>query len=185
MQARGQLLLASAGAPALEEIAVGFIREGARRNGKGDAAANQAAQQVALRLYEQLVSERDGNAKSKLTLARLYENTGESQKAAALYTDELQANAGSLAALRGLGRIAEADKRLPDAVGYWQRLAKAVRAGDAPWYEAQYEIARLTQAMGKKADACDQLEQLKPAMPGLSDADLRTKLDALYQQACR
>ena len=185
VQARGQLLLASAGAPAIEEIATGFIREGARRNGKGDPGANQAAQQVALRLYEQLGSERDGNAKSKLTLARLYENTGESQKAAAIYAEELRANPGSPVALRGLGRIAEADKRLPEAVGYWQQLAKSVRAGDAPWYEAQYEIARLTQAMDKKEDACTQLQALKPAMPGLSDADLRAKLDALYQHACR
>ncbi len=87
--------------------------------------------------------------------------------------------------MRGLGRIAEADKQLPEAIGYWQQLAKTVRAGDAPWYEAQYEIARLTQAMDKKEDACNQLQALKPAMPGLSDADLRTKLDALYQQACR
>ena len=179
VKARGQLLLASAGAPALEEIAVGFIREGARRNGRGDAAANQSAQQVALRLYEQLTAERDGNAKSKLTLARLYENTGESQKAAAIYAAELQANANSPAALRGLGRIAEAEKRLSDAVGYWQRLASALRAGDAPWYEARYEVARLTHAMGKQAEACDDLQQLKPAMPGLSDADLRTKLDKL------
>ena len=86
--------------------------------------------------------------------------------------------------MRGLGRIAEAEKQLPDAIGYWQQLGKAVRAGDAPWYESSYEVARLTQAMGKKKESCDQLEQLKPAMPGLSDADLRKKLDELYKQVC-
>ncbi|HXQ23828.1 MAG TPA: tetratricopeptide repeat protein [Candidatus Acidoferrales bacterium] len=182
--AHGQVLLASLGAPAIEDLAVSFIRDGARRNGKGDTAANQAAQQVALRLYEQLVSDSEGSGKAKLTLARLYENTGELEKAAALYSEALQSNGNSSAALRGLGRIAESEKRFADAVGYWRQLGKTVRAGDAPWYESNYEVARLTQAMGKKKEACDQLEELKPAMPGLSDADLRKKLDELYKQAC-
>src|SRR5262249_4507780 len=81
----GPLPLAILGAPAIEELAVGFVREGARRNGKGEAGANQAAQQVALQLYEQLVSDSEGSAKAKLTLARLYENTGELKKAQGLY----------------------------------------------------------------------------------------------------
>jgi tetratricopeptide (TPR) repeat protein len=184
VKAHGQLLAASIGAPAIEDLAVSFLRDGARRNGKGDAPGNQAAQQVALRLYEQVVSDSEGSGKAKLTLARLYENTGDLQKASALYAETLQANANSAAALRGLGRIAEAEKRLPDAINYWQQLGKAVRAGDAPWYESNYEVARLTQAIGKKRESCDQLEQLKPAMPGLSDADLRKKFDALYKQVC-
>jgi TolA-binding protein len=184
VKAHGRLLVASLGAPVIEDLAVSFVRDGARRNGKGDAAANQAAQQVALRLYEQVVSDSEGSGKAKLTLARLYENAGDLQKASALYMETLRANASSAAALRGLGRIAEAEKRLPDAINYWQQLGKAVRAGDAPWYESGYEVARLTDAMGKKKQSCDQLEQLKPAMPGLSDADLRKKLDALYKQVC-
>jgi len=184
VKARGALLVSTLGPPAVEDLAVGFVREGARRNGKGETGANQAAQQVALRLYEQLVSDSEGSGKAKLTLARLYENTGDLKKSAALYTETLQANAGSGAALRGLGRIAEAEKRFGDALGYWQTLGKAVRAGDVPWYEANYEVARLTNAMGKKKESCDQLEQMKPAMPGLSDADLRKKLDELYKQVC-
>lgn len=185
VQAHGKALLASAGAPAIEDLATGFIREGARRNGKGDAAANQGAQQAALHLYELLVADSEETGKAKLTLARLYENTGEFDKSAALYAEILKANSTSPVALRGLGRIAEAQHRLADALGYWQQLAKTVRPGDAPWYEGSYQVARLTQAMGRKKESCDLLEQIKPAMPGLSDADLRTKLDSLYQQACR
>lgn len=185
VQAHGPALLASAGAPAIEDLAVAFIREGARRNGKGEPAANQAAQQVALHLYELLVSEKEGAGKAKLTLARLYENTGELDKSAGLYREILTTNPNSPPALRGLGRIAETQRRLPDAIKYWQQLASAVHPGDAPWYEGNYEVARLTQAMGKKKETCELLEQLKPTMPGLSDADLRQKLDTLYQQACR
>lgn len=185
VKAHGPLLLASAGGPAIEDLAVGFIREGARRNGKGEPAANQAAQQVALHLYELLVSDSEGPSKARLTLARLYENTGELDKSAALYAEILKTNASSPIALRGLGRIAEAQNRLPDAVNYWQQLAKTVRPGDAPWYEGSYQVARLTRAMGRKKESCALLEEMKPAMPGLSDADLRQKLDNLYQQACR
>jgi TolA-binding protein len=185
VKAHGPLLLASAGGPAIEDLAMGFIREGARRNGKGEAAANQAAQQVALHLYELLVSDSEGPSKVKLTLARLYENTGELDKSAALYSEILKTNAASPIALRGLGRIAEAEDRLADAISYWQQLAESVRPGDAPWYEGSYQVARLTNAMGKKKESCASLEQMKPAMPGLSDADLRQKLDNLYQQVCR
>ena len=83
---------------------MGFIREGARRNGKGEAAANQAAQQVALHLYELLVADSEGPSKAKLTLARLYENTGELDKLRwAPYAEILKANAASPIALRALG----------------------------------------------------------------------------------
>ena len=185
VRAHGQSLLVSAGPQTIEDVAVGFIREGARRNGKGDHAANQAAQQVALRLYELLATDSDGSSKSKLTLARLYENTGEADKAATLYSEVLKADANSLAALRGLGRTAEAQAHTAEALGYWQQLVQAVRPGDAPWYEGNYEVARLTAAAGKKQQACTRLDEMKPAMPGLSDADLRKKLDDLYQRTCR
>ena len=152
VKAHGPLLLSSLGAPAIEDLAVGFVRDGARRNGKGDAAANQAAQQVALRLYELLVSDSEGSGKAKLTLARLYENTGDLKKAAALYTETLQANANSPAALRGLGthrRSGEALARCASATGnsWARRCAPAMRR----WYEEQLR--------GRAPDAGDGQEE--------------------------
>jgi pentatricopeptide repeat protein len=185
VSAHGPLLVPAFGTAAVEELAVGFVREGARRKNKEGAGANQAAEQVASQLYQLLVTDSDGSNKSKLTLARLYENTNQLKKSADLYGEILRANGDSPAALRGLGRIAEAEKRLPDARGYWQQLIKVMRGGDVGWYEGQYEVARLTEAMGMKQESCTQLEQLKPAMPGLSDADLRKQLDVLYQRVCR
>jgi len=136
-----------------------------------------------LRLFELLPADED-DAKASLTKARLYETTGEPQKAAVLYEAVVRDNPQSLAALRGLGRIAETDGRLPAAVGYWQQIVTAARPGDAPWYEGRYEVARLTQAMGKPRESCTQLQELKPAMPGLGDADLRKKFDELYRLVC-
>jgi TolA-binding protein len=185
VKAHGPLLLASLGAPAIEELAVNFVRDGARRNGAGDPAANQAAQQVALRLYELVVGDSEGSNKTKLTLARLYEDTAQVDKSAALYSEVFKADPNSLTALRGLARTAEAQHRVPEALGYWQQMSKSVRPGDLPWYEGNYEVARLTAASGNNKQSCDLLEQMKPSMPGLSDADLRKKLDDLYQRACR
>ena len=185
VKAHGPLLLSSVGTPTVENLALGFVREGARRRSKGDQTANHAAQQVALHLYELLVSESEGTDKDKLTLARLYENTAEPGKAAALYSEILKRNVNSLTALRGLGRTAEAQHQIADALRYWQQLTAAVRPGDVPWYEGSYQIARLKHSAGETQQACELLEQLKPAMPGLSDADLREQLDALYEQACR
>jgi tetratricopeptide (TPR) repeat protein len=179
----GPQLLAAVGPKGVDDLAVGFVREGARRRPTDGADANVAAQRTALRLYE-LVPAEDSNAKGTLTKARLYETTGEPQKAAALYETVLGENPQSLAALRGLGRIAEAEGRLPAALGYWQQIVAAARPGDAPWYEGRYEVARLTQATGKPRDACTQLQELKPAMPGLGDPELRKKLDALYREVC-
>jgi tetratricopeptide (TPR) repeat protein len=185
VKAHGPLLLASLGATGIEDLAVAFVREGARRRAKEGEQTNRAAQQVALALYEQLATEGDAGSKAKLTLARLYENTGEPQKAQDLYAEILRANAASTPALRGLARIAEAQGRPSDALGYWQQFSGIVRPGDAPWYEGKYQVARLTSATGKRKDACEQLEQLRPAMPGLSDATLRQQLNDLYQQVCK
>ena len=51
---------------------------------------------MALRLYEQLVSDNEGSGKAKLTLARLYENTGDLKKAGGAVRGSLQANANSV-----------------------------------------------------------------------------------------
>jgi len=184
VKAHGALLVSAVGRLGVEELAVGFIREGAKRRARDGDAANAAAQKVALGLYEQLADGADGNTKTALTLARLYETTGELPKAAALYA-EVQQKGPSPAALRGLARIAEAEKRPADAIGYWKQFAALVRPGDAPWYEGQYQVARLTQVTGNAKGACEQLEALKPAMPGLSDVDLRRQIGELYESACR
>jgi hypothetical protein len=39
--------------------------------------------------------------------------------------------------------------------------------------------------MGNASESCEQLQELRPAMPGLSDANLRADLSRLYEQVCR
>jgi len=181
----GAVLRGEGQGESVEALANGFRKEGVRLKVRGDAAGGQAADQVALRLYELVLADSEVNNKTKLTLARLYQDSDDFPKATGLYQQVLNGDGNSLTALRGLARIAESEHQLGGALGYWQRFTKVVRPGDLPWYEGSYEVARLTLATGKKDQSCDQLNQLKPAMPGLTDADLRGKLDQLYKQACK
>lgn len=169
----------------VEELATGFAKAGAKKKAQ-DPAAAKAASQVALALYEVAIPQ-DGvsDDKKKLTLAHLYESTDEPQQAETLYKEVLVRTDGSLPALRGLARLAEDRKDVAGASDYWKRYSGATRPGDAPWYEGQYQQARLLVGRGDKKGGCAMLDQLKPAMPGLSDADLRDKLNDLYKQACK
>src|SRR6185369_3276325 len=66
LQQHGAVLAKQFDAHTIEDLAVGYIRAGAR-----DKANNDAAQQVALALYELLPAEGDAASRNKLTLARL------------------------------------------------------------------------------------------------------------------
>lgn len=179
----GDALIADYGPAVVEELAVAFVREGARRS--AEPGANEKAQRIALALQDRLPMEGDTSGRLRLTRAKLRENLGDAMGAATLYREVLSLQPGSLPARRGLARLAEAGGDLAAAQSEWNAVREASRPGDAPWYEAHYETARLAHARGDSRAACRQLEQLKPAMPGLSDVDLRGRLDALYQKACR
>jgi len=180
----GEVLITALGGAAIEDLAVGFVRAGARLASPDDKQASDAAQRVAAVLYERLVASEDAGARTKLTLARLRENAGALEEAVALYSEVLADSAVSTTALRGLARIAEAQNRYDDALGYWKRLGEAVKPGDLPWYESRYEQARVEDHRGDGAAACKILEALRPAMPGLLDDDLRSKLTTLYDRIC-
>lgn len=183
-EAHAALLLADLGTNAIEDLAGSFIRAGARRAGEGNRAASDTAQAVAAALYAPIVGQGDAPARTQLTLARLRENAGRLDEAAALYAAVLEASAVSTTALRGLARIAEARERYDDALGYWVKLGAAGKPGDLPWYESHYEQARVYDARGDAASSCKLLGGLRAAMPGLQDAVLREKLNALYERVC-
>ena len=185
VQAHGAFLAGDGRADTIEEVATSFAKAGAKKK-VDDPNAAKTANQIALRLYE-LAAPQDGapDDKHTLTLARLYENTEQPEQAEALYKQVLSRTDGSAPALRGLARLAEGRKDLAGASEYWKRYTAATRPGDLPWYEGQYEQARIVLARGDKKGGCALLDQLRPAMPGLSDADLRQKLNELYQQSCK
>ena len=169
---------------AIDGIASAYAKAAARRTAQGDAGAATASR-VALALYQIVDTAGGGTApKQKLTEAHLQEATGNWEAAAALYREVLQADGNSLIALRGLAHVEEAQGKTADALAHWTAFTTKARPGDPAWYRGQYEQARLTLATGDKVRSCTLLTTLRPSMPGLSDADLRAELDALYKQAC-
>lgn len=178
----GDDLLATLGPEALEKIAVGLIRQGAR---SGGGVVNEEAQKAAIEIYRRLAGADGARARVSLTLARLLENTGAVLEAKGVYEKALANNPKSLSAQRGLARIAEAEGRHDDALDRWRTLSETVRAGDVVWYETNYEVARLEEVVGRTSDSCATLEAIRPSMPGLQDPELRAKLSTLYDQVCQ
>jgi len=166
----------------LDGLATGFARAAARRKAAGDAAGAAAAAKTALALYG-LVGER-GGGKQQLAMAHLQENSGDLDGAAQMFAAALAAAPDNLVALRGLARIEEAQGKRSAAQARWATYTSRSRPGDSGWFQGEYQQARLELAGGKKADSCQRLTKLRPAMPGLSDADLRRDLTALYARAC-
>jgi hypothetical protein len=170
---------------ALEGLAAGYAKAAARRKAQGDAAGAEAASRAALALYQ--IADSTGvsaDAKQRLTVARLHENAGEWDAAAEAYQQILRDDAGSVVALRGLAHAEEQQGKAADALGHWVAYTERAHPGEPGWYQGQYQQARLLCASGDKARCCELLTRLRPAMPGLTDSDLRGDLNALYKQAC-
>jgi tetratricopeptide (TPR) repeat protein len=169
----------------VENLASEFMKAGARRREHGAPDEARAAETVARVLFEALPEEAAGQTKRKLTLARLYESAGQMESAEKTYDEVLRDNGDSVAAVRGLAHVAEERRDLAAAAGYWKRFTEMVRPGDQPWYEGNFHQAQIAFRRGDARAACDTLEKLRPAMPGLSDANLRGQINELYGQACR
>lgn len=182
---RAPLLVTEYGTSEVEQLAALFVRAGTEKKNQGESGADIAAQRVALQLYRALVDADPTQTKFLFGLARLYENTGDPSRALELYEQVLTREPASLPTLRALARLTEARGDSETAKQYWQRYTSAARPGDAPWYEGTYQLARLEGATGDARGACARLDGLKPAMPGLSDRELRQQLDQLYQRLCR
>ncbi len=169
----------------VEALAVRFIRAGTARRNQGEAGADVAAQRVALQLYQGLAAAGKLGESSELALARLYETTGNLERAEELYRKALTEKPNSLPLLRQLARLLEARGQTREALELWTRYAEAARPGDGPWYEGQYQLARLDKELGSPRAACQRLQNMKSAMPGLSDRELRSRLEQLYNEVCR
>ena len=170
---------------AIEGLATSYAKAGSRRKAQGDAAGAETAARVALALYQVLDGAgTSGDTKQKLTVARLHESTNNWQAAAAIYREILQADGNSLVALRGLAHAEAEQGKTADALALWASYTEKSRPGDPSWFRGQYEQARLMVASGDKQKSCDLLTKLRPAMPGLTDTDLRGQLNDLHKQAC-
>lgn len=172
-------------ADAIEGLAIGYAKAGARRKGQGDAAGAESAAKVALALYGVLDGDgAGGDAKRRLSVARLHESSNDWAAAVRVYQDVLQADPNSLVALRGLAHAEAEQGNTAGALAHWVTYTEKSRPGDPGWFRGQYEQARLLLASGNKPKSCELLTKLRPSMPGLTDADLRGQFTELHKNAC-
>jgi tetratricopeptide (TPR) repeat protein len=185
VERNGAALAAEGRADAVDRLAAGFVKAGARRAAAGDAAGARAPRRTALGLYR-VLDEIDGgpDPARQLVMARLEETTGDLAAAEKLYAAVLIADQGSLAGLEGLARVAEARGDRAAALGHWERFAAAARPGDAAWYRGRYEEARLRLDQGEKREACRLLADVRGTITGLRDPTLRERLGEL-QKRCK
>jgi hypothetical protein len=169
---------------ALEGLAASYAKAGTRRKADGDAAGAESASRVALALYGMVDGGGAGDVKQQLAVARLHETANNWEAAEAVYRGLLDKDASSQLALRGIARAEEARGKTAEALAHWVAYTDKSRPGDSGWYQGQYQQARLLLASGDRQRSCALLTTLRPAMPGLTDADLKRDLDAVYKQAC-
>jgi tetratricopeptide (TPR) repeat protein len=178
----GELLAEEAQFDALRALAASYAETGRMSESRQEAAA---AARVAVALYG-LVDRAGGaspNLRQKLSIAQLEEKAGNLDAAATAYGEVLDHNPGSVAALRGLARIAEARSEPERALEYWTAYTDKVRPGDAGWFRGQYEQARLHMVAGNPRETCRRLSALRTAMPVLQDERLRSLLKKLFDDA--
>ncbi len=167
---------------ALRSLASSFAKAGRMSKSESDAAP---AARVAVALYA-VVSAAGGEApglRQRVSIAQLQEKAGDLESAAAAYREVLGVNPNTLAALRGLARIVEAQGDAKKALVHWRAYTDKVRPGDTGWFRGQYEQARLTLAAGDQGEACKRLTALRTAMPGLKDDEIRSSLKDLFADA--
>lgn len=167
---------------ALRTLAASFAKTGRMSEAPADAAA---AARVAVALYA-LAAEAGGEAPSlrqRVSIAQLQEKAGEWDAATATYSEVLEQNSNTLAAWRGLARIAEAQGDRKRAMEHWVAYTDKIRPGDDGWFRGQYEQARLLFDGGDAVETCKRLTALRTAMPGLKDDEIRAALKELFANA--
>lgn len=179
---QGELLAREKQVEALRVLAASFAETGRMSESREEAAA---AARVAVALYE--VVDRAGgespDLRQKLSIAQLEEKAGRLDAAATAYGEVLDRNPSSVAALRGLARIAETRSEPERALEYWAAYTDEVRPGETGWFRGQYEQARLHMVAGNPGETCRRLSALRTAMPVLQDERLRGLLAELSEDA--
>ncbi len=182
VQVSGQALVEEGRAAELRTLANAYAKSGRLSESPTDAAP---AARVAVALFD-LAGQAGGEEASlrqRVSIAQLQEKAGQLDAAAATYASVVAQNPNTLAALRGLARIAEAKDDPGKALEYWVTYTDKVRPGDTGWFRGQYEQSRLALAKGDKAATCERLGALRAAMPGLKDEEIREALKKLFSDA--
>ena len=174
----------------LDDLATRVLTTAARLQAGGQAAEAAAGKRAVRALCERALASKDAGAlgpvvrrRLQSTLAALYEEAGEHEKALVLYREILATAPDVLSARAGAARLLEGQGRPADARALWDEIA-TTDPGKAGWLEAHYQSARLSLALGEPARACAVLRQVPPAMLVNANSDTPKRIQELLRTRC-
>ena len=174
----------------LDDLVTRFLTRAAQVKASGKSDEATSGKRAALLLSERALASKqtDGlspSVRRRLgsTLAHLYEEAGERDKALALYREIIAAVPGAVSARAGAARILESQGKAADARALWDEITEAP-SGKPGWLEAHYQSARLSVELGDPGRACTVLRQVPAGMLVNANADTPRKIQQLLRTAC-
>jgi tetratricopeptide (TPR) repeat protein len=175
----------------LDDVTTRIITTAAREQASGNEEAATAGRRAARLLAERALASPGAASlpapttrRLQATLASLYEQQGEPEKALALYRAVLARDPDSVSARAGAARILEAQGKVADARALWDEVVAAPQ-GKSGWLEAHYQSARLSVALGDAPRACTVLKEVPQSMLVGSNAETPRKIQDLLRSSCR
>ena len=175
----------------LDDIATRFLTTAARLEAAGKHDEAEAGKHAALRLTERALAAKDADSMTPIvkrrlrsTLAALYEESGQRDRALEVYRQVLASEPDVVSARAGAARILEAQGKPQDARALWDEIL-ASPAGKPGWLEAHYQSARLSVASGDAQRACTVLKDVPPDLLNNSNGDTPKKIQDLLRTHCQ
>ncbi len=175
----------------LDDIATRFLTTAARLEAAGKHEEAEAGRHAALRLTERALASKDADGMSPIvrrrlrsTLAALYEESGQRDRALGVYRELLASEPDVVSARAGAARILEAEGKPQDARALWDEILNS-QAGEPGWLEAHYQSARLSVASGDTQRACTVLKDVPTDLLNRSNGDTPKKIQDLLRAHCQ
>src|SRR5579863_762570 len=175
----------------IKEIGIDFWKNADAKRAAGDTAGYQADAKLTAETYdyfERMTNEGKIPAKN-LTgtlsiLGQAYLALDQTEKAEAIFTQVVKADAGSPDANAGLARVAQLRKNYKDALELWSRVESVAAESDPLFYQAKYNMAEIFAQEGHVSTACSKLTATRNEHPSLGSPEMKAQWGVLQHKLC-
>ncbi|MBW1839417.1 MAG: tetratricopeptide repeat protein, partial [Deltaproteobacteria bacterium] len=178
--------------PFLNECANKFYEEAKRLRNRGSSSRASQQAEIALMVYEKLLSIASRNAKYKkfydsiqIRMAETYMDEKQMAKAKTIYQKILKRDPMSADAIQNLGLIYEAEGKWEAALATWRKFSRGLETGSYYWFESKYRTAKVLNQLGKREEACKNITMIYVLHPKLRDEEFKKKFTKLQGEVCR
>ena len=118
------------------------------------------------------------------TLGEAYLAMNQVDRADAVFTQVIKADAGSPDANAGLARIAQTRKDYKNALDLWGRVESTAAESDPLFYESKYNMAQIFGQEGNVRSACGKLVETRTEHPNLGSPAMKAQWGELQHKLC-